>query len=77
MILGPYIEKWQHSRDPLDKGTVTKSTFSIKDTPKTVIAAINDDFAEAANLVLEGRGDRAVASYDNSQRDEILQFFSH
>ncbi len=45
-IFGPYIEKWANYRDPLDKGPVTNSTYSVKETPylRTVIAALNEDF---------------------------------
>jgi hypothetical protein len=31
--IGPLIEPWSYHRDPLNKGNITKSTFSVKDTP--------------------------------------------
>jgi hypothetical protein len=33
-------------RDPLDKGPITKSTYSVRDTgfPRTVILALRHDF---------------------------------
>lgn len=78
-IVGPLIQQWQTLRDPLDKGTVTKSTFNFKESnmPKTVILALNEDFASEACLTLEHRGEKAVASYDSQQRDEILSAFAH
>lgn len=79
VILGPFIEKWANLKDPLDKGTIVKSTYTVKDTTfvRTVIAALNEDFVQAGNLSLETRGDKAVASFNKSQREEILSLFSH
>lgn len=30
-VIGPYVEKWATMKDPLDKGPITKSTYSVKE----------------------------------------------
>lgn len=64
-IVGPLVQDWQTYRDPLDKGTVTKSTFNFKDAslPKNVVITLNDNFVKEAELTLERRGERAVTAY--------------
>jgi hypothetical protein len=48
-IIGPLIEKWAMSKDPLNKGTITKQTFSLKDSQflRNVILALTEDFCGA------------------------------
>ena len=74
-VIGPYIEKWATMRDPLDKGPITKSTYSVKDSgfPRTVILALRQDFVVSAGFSLEQRNDKAVACYDN--KDELGELF--
>lgn len=45
-VIGPFIEKWASMKDPLDKGPITKSTYSVKEPglPRTVILALREDF---------------------------------
>jgi len=75
-VIGPYIEKWATMRDPLDKGPITKLTYSVRDTggfPRTVILALRQDFVVSSELSLEQRNDKAVACYEN--RDELSELF--
>ena len=47
-VVGPQIEKWALSKDPLNKGTITKSTFSLKDSAflRTVILILQEEFVK-------------------------------
>jgi len=70
-IIGPLVQQWQTVRDPLDKGNITKSTYNFKESesPKTVIMALCEKFVSEAQLTLEHRGEKAVASYNQEEHD--------
>ena len=77
-VIGPYVEKWATMKDPLDKGPITKSTYSVKDpsVPRTDILALREDFVTSAGISLDQRPDRAVACYDPAFKDELNELFT-
>ena len=72
-VFGPVIEEWSTLRDPMEKGPIRSSPFSLKkaDLLRPTVVLLEQDFLDKSNINISNHSDKAVFPYNKDNFKEL------
>ena len=72
-VFGPVIEEWSTLRDPMEKGPIRSSPFSLKkaDLLRPTVVLLEQDFLDKSNINISNHSNKAVFPYNKDNFKEL------